>query len=361
MFKSALSGLMLILLLVGGFTFMFNIQSAKSEPMNIIVPDDYPTIQEAINNASEGEIIHVKAGIYNESLTINKPIGLIGQYPDTIIHSYNSLVSVLIEADNVVVEGFSIYNVPYYPWVPETGRWCVMIRDCNNVTLCNNVMSAGSLPPPFTLGAGIGMSKCDYANIVYNVITDNHQGLGLAGSGNLLAFNTVEDSEIVGIYIVMSSDNKIYHNNFINNAEQVVWLGDENTWDDGYPSGGNYWDDYYGADSYSGPYQNETGGDYIWDTPYVIGGNATDRYPLVNPCPWRRYRWITIPGDLTHDGKIDILDIASMASMYGCREGEPSWNQGLPRCKEADLARPYGIIDILDLVTCASHYGETYP
>jgi hypothetical protein len=54
-------------------------------------------------------------------------------------------------------------------------------------------------------------------------------------------------------------------------------------WDDGYPSGGNYWSDYRGVDLYSGPYQNETGSDGIGDTPYVIDENNVDHYPLMNP------------------------------------------------------------------------------
>jgi hypothetical protein len=57
----------------------------------------------------------------------------------------------------------------------------------------------------------------------------------------------------------------------------------DNIWDDGYPSGGNYWKDYTGVDLYNGPYQNETGSDGIGDTPYTIDANNTDRYPLMAP------------------------------------------------------------------------------
>jgi hypothetical protein len=59
--------------------------------------------------------------------------------------------------------------------------------------------------------------------------------------------------------------------------------GSVNVWDDGFPSGGNYWSDYAGIDLYSGPYQNETGSDGIGDTPYVIDENNIDHYPLMNP------------------------------------------------------------------------------
>jgi hypothetical protein len=56
-----------------------------------------------------------------------------------------------------------------------------------------------------------------------------------------------------------------------------------NVWDDGYPSGGNYWSDYTGADVKSGPNQDLPGSDGIGDTPYIIDANNTDRYPLMNP------------------------------------------------------------------------------
>jgi hypothetical protein len=47
-----------------------------------------------------------------------------------------------------------------------------------------------------------------------------------------------------------------------------------NVWDDGYPSGGNFWSDYTDVD---------LNNDGIWDHPYVIDENNIDRYPLVNP------------------------------------------------------------------------------
>jgi hypothetical protein len=63
----------------------------------------------------------------------------------------------------------------------------------------------------------------------------------------------------------------------------VYSAGSPNSWDDGYPSGGNYWGDYKGTDLYSRPYQNETGYDWIGDSPYVIDSNNIDRYPLIYP------------------------------------------------------------------------------
>jgi hypothetical protein len=56
-----------------------------------------------------------------------------------------------------------------------------------------------------------------------------------------------------------------------------------NLWDDGYPSGGNHWSNYTGADVKGGSYQNETGSDGIGDTSHVIDANNTGRYPLMAP------------------------------------------------------------------------------
>jgi hypothetical protein len=95
--------------------------------------------------------------------------------------------------------------------------------------------------------------------------------------GNTFAGNDV------GIDVDYGIGNAIYHNKIVGNLLQArAKLGYDNTWDDGYPSGGNSWSDYNGTDLFSGPYQNETGSDMIGDTQYDIEVNNTDSYPLMN-------------------------------------------------------------------------------
>jgi hypothetical protein len=43
--------------------WMFNIQTSQASK-TIIVPQDYPTINEAINHASAGDTVAVQKGIY---------------------------------------------------------------------------------------------------------------------------------------------------------------------------------------------------------------------------------------------------------------------------------------------------------
>jgi parallel beta-helix repeat protein len=53
-------------------------------------------------------------------------------------------------------------------------------------------------------------------------------------SGNSVTSNSL------GISLVSSSGNRIFHNDFSNNRQQIYAFNSTDTWDDGYPSGGNY-------------------------------------------------------------------------------------------------------------------------
>jgi hypothetical protein len=88
----------------------------------------------------------------------------------------------------------------------------------------------------------------------------------------------------VGVAISsLSSNNLLYHNTFINNTQNAEDAG-INNWYNGYPSGGNYWDDYTGVDNFQGPAQDIPGSDGIGDTSYLIpDGSNQDLYPLMTP------------------------------------------------------------------------------
>jgi parallel beta-helix repeat protein len=139
-----------------------------------------------------------------------------------------------------------------------------LFSSSNNNTVSGNDAAANT--------DGIALDSSSNNTVCGNTATANVTGIFLASYGIVLLFS--------------SSSNKIYHNNFVIIGFAQAYadgtsLG--NAWDNGYPSGGNYWVDYKGTDLYRGPYQNITGSDGIDDTPYVINSNNTDRYPLMAP------------------------------------------------------------------------------
>jgi pectin methylesterase-like acyl-CoA thioesterase len=68
-----------VVLLVASGAVLAQYLTNNVAPMSITVPDDYSTIQVAIGNCTPGSTIHVGNGVYNELLTIDKPLTLIGE------------------------------------------------------------------------------------------------------------------------------------------------------------------------------------------------------------------------------------------------------------------------------------------
>ena len=148
--------------------------------------------------------------------------------------------------------------------------WGIFVEDNNNMIMGNTVNRNNI--------HGIYLDSASYNTITNNKIINSKYGLDIGYSNNnTVTRNIIKSNTEYGIRITPSYDsnnNIIYHNNFENNINSALDKG-SNTWDNGYPSGGNYWDDYNGTD---------TDGDGIGDTPYNIsGGDNQDRYPLIEP------------------------------------------------------------------------------
>jgi parallel beta-helix repeat protein len=125
-------------------------------------------------------------------------------------------------------------------------------------------------------------------NITSNNVSNNDYGLyfeHLSHSNNI-CYNSLWNNNIFNVYLDDSGNNDIFHNNFISSSNQAydIVLG-SNHWDNGYPSGGNYWSDYIGVDNNKGPDQDIPGSDGIGDTNYSIDSDSIDHYPLMDPYP----------------------------------------------------------------------------
>ena len=76
--------------LIGVYVLASDICLARTESATTIVPDDFLTIQEAISNAVEGDIIFVETGIYYEHVVVNKTVSILGEDVDTTIIDGNN-------------------------------------------------------------------------------------------------------------------------------------------------------------------------------------------------------------------------------------------------------------------------------
>ncbi|MCD6494385.1 MAG: hypothetical protein J7K36_11460 [Archaeoglobaceae archaeon] len=100
-----------IILVFAMLLCMINVQAAT-----IYVPDDYESIQQAIDNANNGDTIIVRDGIYKENIKIDKSVTLKSENgsANCTIDAGGSGSAITIKADKVVIEGFSIRNSSWW-------------------------------------------------------------------------------------------------------------------------------------------------------------------------------------------------------------------------------------------------------
>ncbi len=305
------------------------IMSPQVSATIINIPGDYPTIQAGIDNASDGDTVQVAPDNYNENVTIDRAIFLIGQSRDsTMINGNGDGDVVSISGDHVFVSGFTIANGG-----PDTTDAGVEIgcADYCTVDLCRfqNVLTGveiygGSFNMigrcRFEANAiGICLREeielCEHDNYCNNLVNNVIENAGSYGiyfehmmyhhDANVIENNRISNGNC-GISMIMSYRNQItrnellhntgygifhgvceggggqnefYQNNFIeNNGDtiQAVNFGiNDDMWYSLLYNEGSYWSNYTGPDN---------NGDGIGDIPMDIeGDNSQDLYPLMQP------------------------------------------------------------------------------
>jgi len=209
---------------------------------------------------------------------------------------------VVDSSTNVTVSGNTVYsNNPYGIYLYHTG---------NSMVSGNNVY--------FNQNAGIYLDTSTDVTVTDNLVHDQViMGIDTyTTSYDTIVANNVSNNGEIGIRLYLSSYNLVYHNNLYSNGNSPppynqgwqifdhptnppVYTPSQNTtdrWDDGYPSGGNYYNDNLAGDNCSGSAQNICPyPDGISDAPAFVPdifANSTfyatyyvgrDHYPLIKP------------------------------------------------------------------------------
>jgi len=301
----------------------------------LIVPDDYPTIQQAINNAYDWDAVFVRAGIYNESprfdMSPSTAVSLIGEsplnttvtgtvrctyHPNAAVMNLEILEELIVgsglgpsygirinnniirsgvyfqagnsEVKNSLIEGGLTILGGYHEPVSENiivnntfldsgVRLDGLNGGTSNNTLKNNTIINASIGI-WEDGNGIPTGPECYRNfIIANRIIQCEIGVKVSKSSqqNPLSLSVVSSNTLernnYGILLESVTNVSISHNNFINNTIQTYINQSYNNFWDNGYEG-NYWSEYNGTDT------NEDG---IGDTD--LPWQEVDYYPLMNP------------------------------------------------------------------------------
>ncbi|MDH7564439.1 MAG: NosD domain-containing protein [Candidatus Bathyarchaeota archaeon] len=248
-----------------------------------IYPQDAPIL-------SEDNVTYILTADISESIIIERDNIVIDGFGHTVRGFGGSVGLNLTERSNVAIQNISVKAFQHGFYLLRSANITVSgsVIVNNTYGIWFSLSSSNLVSSNLVTNNSYGFVLILFSNlnaIVRNVISGNVYGIRLdyVSEQNIIHGNAIESNQ-GGALFILSSNNYIYHNNFINNVAQVQVSGRfQNIWDDGYPSGGNHWGDHALVDVLSGPFQNELGSDGIVDVPCIIDVDNIDRYPLVAP------------------------------------------------------------------------------
>ncbi len=199
------------------------------------------TIQEGINQASEGDTVLVKKGIYKEvNIIIDKSIVLLGENMPTIDGEDKGEI-IKIVADNVTVDGFKIINVGTsytsdYAAVRvikqdgfliqnlelEKLFFGIYLEKSNNGKVLNNKIR-GDAVNEYNSGNGIQLWYCKGVEVRGNTIENVRDGIYLEFSDNIIISHNLSKNNLrYGLHFMFSNNDVYEYNTFENNGAGVA-------------------------------------------------------------------------------------------------------------------------------------------
>jgi len=159
---------------------------------------NYSVVQDAIDNASDGDTVYVYHGIYSDFSTyygciqIKKVISLIGENKsNTILNGTGYARVLIIDADDVNVSGFTVQNGGA-PELEGYSGWGIDISSGHrNVRIYDNIITENHL--------GIGIDDNSTDVLVYdNSIIGNYYGIETQGVNSFIKIYNNTISCVIG-------------------------------------------------------------------------------------------------------------------------------------------------------------------
>ena len=210
--KSIVFGIILLFLLSNSISY---VSSNNNLNKTIYVDDegtaDYTNIQDAIDNASDGDTIFVYSGIYYENIVIDKSINLIGENKNNTIIDGGNLKDVvkIWNVDKVNISGFAILNSG------DNNAGVYIYRSADGI-ISNNFIVDNNYGVYVYKNASTGFSHTTISNNI--ILRSSVFGVWLyKSSNNIVSDNIISDGEIYGLGLCFWSTDTIVNGNIISN------------------------------------------------------------------------------------------------------------------------------------------------
>lgn len=177
------------------------------------VPGEYPTIQEAVDAASDGDLVLIAPGVYHEAVDVETDgITIRGLSRNEVILDGETVLDNgirVLGASNVAVENLTAINYTNNSlfWIGSTGYRAsyVTTQRTGDYGIYAFDSTDGLIEHSFTAGskdAGVYIGQCYPCNAVVDDVISEHNGLGYSGTnsgGDLYIINSIFRNNRVGI------------------------------------------------------------------------------------------------------------------------------------------------------------------